>query len=201
MRKPGDTDPDESDLIMIEVFLNSRKWLWALLLINVAGFLFGVWYYLVQLSATNPLLWVFILDCPLYVLLFALMCGLRLWYRDIPDWFYYLTSVGIIKYGFWTGLVVFLYWGVFFSAAPLLYSILFPLHIGMILEGLILIPRFKVKLVHMLPVLGWFLLNDWLDYFMGTVTSILPTYLDLLMWESFAATLILTLGLFLIRRV
>lgn len=203
----------------LNVFMDSRKWLWTLLLVNVTGFLFGIWYYLPQLSQSNPLLWLFIIDCPLYVLLFAAICGLRLKGNDldqrsksnapsVPGWLYYLTSVGLVKYGFWTGLVVFLYWNVLFSAAPVLYSILFPLHIGMMLEGIILIPRtgkiqegaWKRKLLEPLLVCVWFLLNDWLDYFMGTVTAVPPAHLGLLMWESLAATLILTIGIFLSRR-
>lgn len=192
---------------MIEIFLDSRRWLWALLLVNLAGFLFGIWYYLPQLSGTSPLLWLFVIDCPLYVFLFAGICALKLKGKTIPDWLYYLTSVGLIKYGLWTGLVVFLYWETFFSFSPVLYTILTPLHVGMILEGLVLIPRMGEiqegarmrKLLQPLFVCGWFLLNDWLDYFLGTHPLVPPTHLGFLMWESFAATISLTILVFFFR--
>ena len=182
------------------IFLESRKWLWALLLVNLAGFAFGIWYYVPQLSVTSPLLWVFVIDCPLYVLLFAGVCVLRLKEKAVPRWFYYISAVGLIKYGFWTFLVVVLYWNVLFSSASALYSVLTPLHIGMILEGLVLVPRFRASLMQMLPVLGWFLLNDWLDYFFGTVPLRPPTYLNFLMWESFLVSTGLVFSVFLLGR-
>ena len=175
----------------LKIFLESKKWLVSLFLVNLAGFIFGIYYYYYQLSITSLWSWVFIIDCPLYVLLFAVICALKLKNKSIPDGFYFLTSLGLIKYGLWTGLVIWLYSGHFFSISPILYSLLFPLHIGMILEGVVFFPHFKVKPKCALIVLFWFLLNDVLDYFFGTLPLIPETFTNLLMWESFIATLVL----------
>ena len=173
-------------------FLESKKWLISLFLVNLAGFLFGVYYYSYQLSLFPFWTWIFILDCPLYVLLFSLLCLLKLKNKHIPHWFYYLISIGLIKYGLWTGIVIWLYSEYFFSISPVIYSVLFPLHIGMILEGLVLLPHFRAKPIHLLPILLWFLLNDFLDYFAGTLPLVPETFLSFLMWESFAVSIILT---------
>ena len=114
--------------------LESRKLVLAI--INLAGFLFGICYYWHQLSTSPFYLWIFIIDCPLYVVLFALICFLLYEKREVSEWLRFLTAVGLIKYGLWTGIVIILYRDYFFAANPLLYALLFPLHIGMILEGI-----------------------------------------------------------------
>ena len=49
-----------------------------LMLINFFGFLIGMSAYIPQLTNSNPLLWILIIDCPLAVLLFILfLFGLR----------------------------------------------------------------------------------------------------------------------------
>ena len=45
---------------------------WLLILANVAGFLFGLYYYQPQLLQTPVISWLLVLDCPLFVLLFGL---------------------------------------------------------------------------------------------------------------------------------
>jgi uncharacterized membrane protein YpjA len=180
--------------------MQSRGLLALLVAVNLAGFLFGICYYWLQLSVTPAWMWVFVIDCPLYVLLFAAIAwGFRS-SRHVPRMLIYLTSIGLIKYGLWTGIVVWLHQSHFFSAAPLLYAALFPLHIGMVLEGIALLPWFKAKAAEMVPVLAWFLLNDYMDYVVGTAPMIPQTHMGLLMKESILATLILAVGLYLINR-
>ncbi len=185
---------------MLNAFLESRKWLVSLFLINLAGFLFGIYYYSYQLSITSPLTWIFIIDCPLYVLLFSVLCLMKLKSKTIPTWLLFLTSVGLVKYGLWTGLVIWLYSAHFFSISPAMYSILFPLHIGMILEGIVLLPHFRARAVHVLPVFFWFLLNDFLDYFASTLPLIPDTFHTFLLWESLAVSILLSLGFAFLSR-
>ncbi len=183
-----------------KIFLDSGKWLVSLFLINLAGFLFGIYYYSYQLSITPFWAWIFIIDCPLYVLLFSALCLMKLKSRAVPGWLLFITSVGLVKYGLWTGLVIWLYSGHFFAVSPVLYSLLFPLHIGMILEGLVLLPHLRAKAAQTVPVLFWFLLNDFLDYFAGTLPLIPETFVTSLMWESFAATFLFSLGFAFLSR-
>lgn len=184
---------------MVKFFLWNKSWLTGLLLVNLGGFLFGLYYYWQQLSVSPSWLWIFIIDCPLYALLFAVICFRHLKKAGVPRWLYYLTAVGLIKYGLWTGLVIWLHGEYFFSTAPVMYAALFPLHIGMILEGIVLVPWYRIRGWHLPAVLSWFLLNDWLDYFRGTLPLIPDTHVQFLLWESVSAGVLLSLGIFFWR--
>lgn len=175
--------------------MDRKGWLLFLLCVNLVGFLFGIYYYWNQLMRTSPLLWVFVIDCPLFVLLFAYICWQNMQEREVPDMFKFLTSVGLIKYGLWTVFVVWYFGSVFFSLSPTLYSILFPLHIGMMAEGFVLLPRFKAEKRHALPVLIWFLLCDVLDYSIGTHPWVPSGKMDLLYGESVLSSIIIVLNI------
>lgn len=185
---------------MIQEIMRRKDWLLSLFIINLGGFIFGMYYYFHQLSSTSPLLWLFVMDCPLYVLLFAFVCLMLYRDRPLPNWFLLLVAVGTIKYGFWTILTIGLYLDHLLAVSFLVNAAMPFLHAGMILEAVVLIPHIRPKAWHMLPVLGWLLLNDWSDYFWGTVPLLPQTHMQLLMWESFLATLILTPLIYLIGR-
>ncbi len=180
--------------------LGSRKWLLFLALLNIGGFLFGIWYYRFQLSETAPQFWLITIDSPLYVLLFAAACLALLKSKELPGWYGYVTAIGLIKVGLWTDLVLWLYWPQFQAIDPVVSAINFPLHAGMALEGLLLLPEFRVKAWYVLPTLVWFLGGDLFDYTVGTVTRIPPGYEWLLFPESVAASLLLIAAIFRHRR-
>lgn len=105
-----------------------------------------------------------------------------------------ITFIGLIKYGFWTLLVVFLYRNDYFHHDPLLYTILFILHIGMIAEAYIIpqISRFTKKTL--IIALAWFITNDIMDYFFGTIPVLMNnSYFSLLAVESFLISIILVI--------
>ena len=183
-----------------DFFLSRRKWLIILAFVNLAGFLFGIRYYWFQLSSTPPLLWMLMIDNPLYVLLFGMACLALLREKELPGWYGFVTAIGLIKVGFWTDLVLGLYWPTFHLFDPVISTINFPLHAGMILEGILLLPRFRVKAWYVPPVLLWFLGGDIFDYLFGTVTRIPPGYEWLLFPESLVASLVLGIGIFLLQR-
>lgn len=142
---------------------------------NLVGTLIGVIYYMSQLLSTSPLLWVFVPDCPLYTGLFAFLILLAI-AGVKSDLFGFLVSVGLMKYGAWTLFVLAFYSNYFFSFATYIWlqsTILFILHIGMMLEGFIL-PFKKVTALQMVVVLAWFFINDFLDYFGPSVHPYLP---------------------------
>jgi len=181
-------------------FLENKKWLALLVLANMAGFVYGIYYYSYQLSITPVYFWLFTIDSPLYVIFFALITSLLYKNKKIPAWFLFLTAVGLIKVGIWTTLVLYLYSGYYFTTAFALNTAILILHIGMVLEGLVLIPRFSVKIKEFFAVLVWFLFNDWLDYFAGIHTLIPGGYVQLLMYESFGASIVLSVFIFLLNR-
>lgn len=185
---------------MLRDILENETWILSLLIINIAGFFFGIYYYVHQLSLTSPLLWIFVIDCPLYVVLFASVCLMLYRHRKVPSWFLLLVAVGLIKYGLWTVVVIFLYMDYLLGVNFVVNGAMPFLHAGMILEGILILPHLKAKAWHMLAVMGWFLLNDFSDYFLMTVPMLPPTHFTFLMWESLLATLILTPALYLIGK-
>lgn len=185
---------------MLRDILENEAWLLSLIIINIGGFFFGMYYYVYQLSLTTPLLWIFVIDCPLYVILFASVCIMLYRHREVPPWFLLLVAVGLMKYGLWTVVTIFLYMDYLLGVNFVVNGAMPFLHAGMILEAIVLLPRIKPRLWQMLAVLGWFLLNDFSDYFLMTVPMLPPTHLPLLMWESILATLILAPALYLIGK-
>ncbi len=177
--------------------LSSKRLLVALAMINLAGFAYGIYYYSHQLSLTPFYLWIFTIDSPFPVLLFVAVAYFLYHGRNVPQWLLFLAVVGLIKYGFWTALVIFLFRDYFFGFAPFVYALNLPLHIGMIAEGLVLATMLKPRTADMLVVVAFFLLNDVLDYFFGTLPVIPGTYNDYLLAESIAASILIPAWLFL----
>ncbi len=174
---------------MINV-LENRKWLAALAIINAIGFIYGIYFYYYQLVQWPPQLWVFILDSPIPVLLFGIFCATLLAKRKLPQWLLVLTAVGLIKYGLWTVIVLLAYWNAFYVASPFIYALNLPLHIGMLIEGLLLMKWIKKDAVYFIPAAVFFFFNDFLDYAAGA-----HTYVPRLEWwlpaEAVASTAVI----------
>jgi uncharacterized membrane protein YpjA len=144
----------------------TRRFWEILAFINLAGALAGFFYYIPQLSQTQILLWPFVPDCPLYVLLFFLCSVLILKGKRI-GWLEALTAVGTLKYGLWTAIVIPLFSGYFLSPSHyILYLPLWISHIGMLLESAFLFRKITKREFALIS--GWFVLNDFMDYFVGT---------------------------------
>jgi uncharacterized membrane protein YpjA len=180
-----------------KIFGNSKILLF-LISANLAGFCAGIYFYWEQLAASSPFLWIAIMDSPLSVLLFAGVCLLFYSKRKIPETLKLLASAYVIKYGIWTMLTLWLYQGNYAIFGDQVIGVLdFALHLGMVLEGLALVPLIKPKIKNLATVLLLLLANDYLDYFFGTVTRIPLAHINLLMLESFAATIAITFGIFI----
>ena len=171
-----------------------RRWLAALILANVVGFLWGIVFYWQQLMATPPLLWIFVLDSPLAVLFAAVVCALRVRKKRVPGTLAVLAIIGLIKYGLWTALVLVMHWSAFFGSSPLIATLNLPLHVAMIIEGIALLAAAQFRKRDIIVPLVFFVVNDGLDYFANTLTAVRPTVP--LAAEAFASTLILALVLF-----
>ncbi len=180
--------------------LQNKQLLIALAIINFVGFLYGIYYYNYQLSATPFYLWIFTLDSPLPVLLFVFVAYFLYCNKKVPQWLLFITIIGLIKYGFWTALVILLFFDYFFGFAPFIYAINLPLHAGMILEGAVLTARLRPRISDLAIVLVFFLINDILDYFFGTLPVIPKTYNSYLMVESIAVTILLPILLYLRKK-
>lgn len=199
----GKRKSDESREKMIlqdisNLFLKNKILAVLLIVINLAGTVYGFYYYQQQFLETPFYLWLFIPDCPLYTLLFAVVIFLYVFKKKTNAFLTVLTAFGLIKYGLWTVTTILLYSNYFFAVNPLMYSILFFLHAGMILESFVLIPL--IRRINILPIFLWFLLNDFSDYFaFGTIPHPIP-FIDsnpiFLILESFFVTIVLSLLFF-----
>jgi uncharacterized membrane protein YpjA len=143
-----------------------RRLLLIVLLINVAGTLFGLYYYWDQLAMTPWYLWLVVPDCPLYTLFMAIALTLILIGKPWTT-FNAITAVGTTMYGTWT-VIVLLYFGeVFFSQGnvePTMQRLIS--HGAMAFEGFLLLPYLtKVKPVHWALTALWFIALDSVDYF------------------------------------
>jgi len=183
-----------------ESILKNKQRLVALAIINFVGFLYGLYYYNYQLSATPFFLWIFTLDSPLPVLLFVFVAYFFYYNKKVPQWLLFLTIIGLIKYGLWTDIVIVLFWDYFFGFAPFIYAINLPLHAGMVLEGAVLATKLKPRFHDLIAVLAFFLINDTLDYFFGTLPTIPSMYNNYLLAESIAVTIILPILFYLNKR-
>ena len=171
--------------------LGDPSWLLSLAAINFIGFFYGVYYYSYQLSLTPAYFWIFTIDSPLPVLLFAGVCAFLFARKTPPQWLILFSFFGLVKYGVWTNIAIYLFRDYFFAIDALTYSLNVPLHLGMILEGLLLIRLLAPKISDIVFVSGFYLVNDYLDYFIGTVTMTPEGHHTFLMIESFAMTLLL----------
>jgi len=178
-----------------KVFSNSKLIL-LVALINLAGFFVGIFYYWTQLMDFSPLFWIVILDSPISVLLFAIVCLLIYFKKNVPDLLKFFTSAYVIKYGLWTMIVIILYWN-YYSFDVTIGIVNFILHFGMIVEGIVLIPRISPKRYNTVIVLALLLINDFFDYFLGTVTRIPSEHVGFLMYESFVASIVITVLIFI----
>ncbi|MEE9323392.1 MAG: DUF1405 domain-containing protein [Candidatus Aenigmarchaeota archaeon] len=179
-----------------EKILGNRRFLIFLIFANLAGFFVGIHYYWEQLMGSSPLLWIVILDSPISVLLFALVCVMIYLRKRVPDILKFLASVYVIKYGIWTMLAIYLYWNTYVVFEDQVVGVLnLFLHFGMILEGIVLIPKIRPNKYNTLIVFALLLANDYFDYFLKTVTRIPGTHMNFLMMESFAATIVIIISI------
>ncbi|MFA6907199.1 MAG: DUF1405 domain-containing protein [Candidatus Micrarchaeia archaeon] len=161
--------------------------------LNLLAIYFGANVYADQFALHPPYLAIFVPDCPLYAFL-ALLIILGAVKNDL---FSFIVSIGMVKYGLWTVFVLFFHSGYYFAPGLFNISAIFVLgHIGMALEGLALLPKKQLALPALALAMGWFLLNDFSDYFLGTVPLIPPGGLDTLRNLTIASSILLPLAIF-----
>jgi uncharacterized membrane protein YpjA len=164
--------------------LRTQKFLIIISIINILAGLYSIFYYLPQLEITNPLLWVFVIDCPLYSVLFGIII-----YQTSKNKFNpmlgLVSIIGNIKFGMWTILALTL------PGLLTMYPLFVVGHLLLIFETILLYKLFKFRIKHMLIVLAWFLLNDILDYFVYTHPYFEKQFFNEIMIFSFVSSVIL----------
>ncbi len=178
---------------------SKKKVLLFLIITNLLGFFAGMVTYYPQLKETPFYLWLVVVDCPVAVFLFAVLCVLLYFRIEVPDALTFFTSAYLIKFGIWTMLVIILYWN-YYVWNEVLGILIFVLHFGMVLEGLILLPKISPNIRNSVTILSLLLVNDLFDYFLGTHPVIPPEHIGFLMFESFGASVFITSAIFLWHR-
>jgi Predicted membrane protein len=161
----------------------------AIIVINIAGSVVGLFYYWDQLVSASPFAWIFIPDCPLYTLLVAVVLAVYASTKRSSDLINFITAVGLAKYGTWTVIVVLGFSTFYFSVDSTLYTVLILMHVAMAAEfilPLLLIRQLKYRFTAI--ALVWFLANDFSDYFLGTHPPVPTSQISLIAAFTFLLT-------------
>lgn len=182
------------DFILRQPFL-----FWTAIVVNMVGVIWGIflWYWPMLVSAP---LWAlpFIPDCPAAALVW-IVAALGLWAGQHWPVFTTLTAFACIKYGFWTLFFWLRHWT---AGGPvqLMEVVLFVSHIGLICEGVLLLPYIgPISLGKRLAVIGWFVVSIIVDYALGyhppMTAFVTATYAG---WLATVLTTLLGIGLLLL---
>ncbi len=147
---------------------------WVVVAVNLAGTVFGFWYYRFQLGNTPLVMWPVVPDSPTVTL--CMIASLVSWkVGRSRGWLHALAFVGNLKYGLWVVIVQFTINDVLTAGDPY-YWFLVVGHFGMALQALV-IHRYAEFTV---PAVGvavtWFGFNDVVDYFLPIVGDYHHTY-------------------------
>lgn len=156
-----------------------RFWVACLIVVNLLGSLWGFNWYYWQLKSTPLYLWPVVPDSPGSTLLFSFFL-IGLWFGRRWPWFEGIVSLAMMKYGFWTVLVMGHYWltartatweSVYLSAS----------HLGMAVEAMLFLLVYRPAWPWGLLGAAWLYFNDWMDYFSPYLTHPnlpLPEYVN-----------------------
>jgi uncharacterized membrane protein YpjA len=102
------------------------------------------------------------------------------------------TFIGLNKVGIWTIFVLFWNYNYYFSPDTRDFRfVILLLHAGMILVALTLLKEMKkLKLRWYFLIFGFFVVSDFFDYFIGTHPIIPEQSINVVMWVTFALTII-----------
>jgi uncharacterized membrane protein YpjA len=154
-----------------------------LILINFFAGIYSISYYFSQLEQTNWFFWLFVIDCPLYAIIFGLNIFFIL--KNKPsESLSFISIVGNFKYGFWTLFILTL------SGLEGMLWLVFLSHILLVVETIVLFGLFAFKVKHVLLALIWFLVNDFVDYFLGMHPFVLDKFVYYAMSFAFVSTII-----------
>ena len=176
-------------LRLVKAILNRRWLLYLVIIINIAGFTYGIYYYWNHLLATPWYLLPFVPDCPLYAGMAALCLAVYAAGRR-PAWLFFLTSVGLVKYGIWTVTVI-LVGSHMFLSGPLMttYLGLAVSHVFLALEVLLFIPLIKsLRWRDVIPTVAIMYLWDYSDYFWGAYPGMPADIVPFMATFTFALT-------------
>jgi uncharacterized membrane protein YpjA len=133
-------------------------------LVNLLGTAFGVWYYRFQLSVEPVVVWPLVPDSPAATLFAALAFG-GWWLGRRSETVAALAVLGCWKLGLWTPVMLVAFADEFLGATGVpLYLFLLTSHLAMVIQALV-VHRVADFPPHAIAVaVGWYTLNDIVDY-------------------------------------
>ena len=140
----------------------TKSLLYALIIINILGSVYGYYWYRYQLVETQLKYWIFVPDSPLATTLFAIsLIIIVLTGRE--SWLHGIAYSGVMKYGFWAVILITHFWitsgNIRFTEAVLWVS-----HLGMVFEGLVYFRHWEVVKFRLAAIVMWFGVWDYVDY-------------------------------------
>ncbi|MEW6663020.1 MAG: DUF1405 domain-containing protein [Bacillota bacterium] len=177
------------ELLLLNPF---RRWfLVTLAIINLAGSVYGYYWYSPQLAVTPWWWWPLVTDSPLSTTLMAVVVGAFWAGRPLP----FLPLVAyttVIKYGVWASVIILDYW---FQGGEqdFILWMLFLSHLGMALQGYLFWRHLKATWKEGLAAVLWMGLNDLVDYAGGLHPNLYtPQQLPLAAVTGISLTILLT---------
>jgi uncharacterized membrane protein YpjA len=147
---------------MFQLFL-AQKWvLWMLLLVNIAGTIYGYEWYGWQLADTPGIFLIFVPDSPTASLFFVFVLIAFLLRTNWPL-FEALAIVTLFKYGVWAIVMNLLVLNIHGQLSWQGYMLIFS-HGAMAVQGLLFAPFYRIKWWHLTIAAIWTIHNDIIDY-------------------------------------
>ncbi|WP_419956274.1 DUF1405 domain-containing protein [Neobacillus niacini] len=150
--------------------LANKSFIWLLLLVNIAGTIYGYIWYGWQLKETPTIFLIFVPDSPTASLFFVFVLVAFLLKKNWPI-IEALAIVTLFKYGIWAvvmNLLVFSVQGELdWIGVMLIFS-----HFAMAVQALLYSPFYRFRWWHLIVTALWTLHNDVIDY----VFFMLPRY-------------------------
>lgn len=149
-------------MVKFNYLMTRREFLICLLIINIAGTIYGYDWYGYQLAETPRIFLIFVPDSPTASLFFVFVLFAFLLKKNWPL-IEALALVTLFKYGIWAVVMNVLTLQVT-GSLPWTGYMLMASHLGMAIEGLLYAPYYRFKWRHIMIAAIWTLHNDVIDY-------------------------------------
>lgn len=156
--------------------LANKATIFLLFVINIAGTVYGYYWYGYQLKGTPDIFLPFVPDSPTASLFFVFVL---LAFLLKTNWglFEALAIVTLFKYGIWAVVMNIL---TLYTTGYLPWEgyMLMASHLAMAIQGILYSPFFRMKVWHLIVAAIWTVHNDIIDY----VFNMMPRYSDLMLY-------------------
>lgn len=188
-------------LIKIWLLLSSKAFLFLLLAVNVFGTIYGYIWYGSQLAVTKPIFLIFVPDSPTATLFFCI--AIIGWLLN-KHWriFEALALVTLVKYGFWAVVMNLLALNEMGSIGWMGWMLVCS-HFLMAVQGLLYIPMYDFKWIHIAITAIWTIHNDFIDYVFGQMPnySMLSQYMNEIGYFTFWLSIVcLLIAVFTLKK-